>query len=277
MHGQERKKYKARFNDPKISAALAQKALQWNALSKELLIRRKRLSPPSIAPSSSPPSTGSKSSGSTSKITGSAAETLKIVDKVLVVNPDPSHLWNHRRELLLQEKVNNKEDSDNTDDGNNNASDSVEEKDPSFQIRDELNLTAACLKRNPKTYSAWYHRKWSIRHWISLGCPKEGQESGNGGGEELLMSELGLCAEFLALDERNFHCWNYRRFVVAAIAAVANSGDDYDRETLSSRSLALDGSWSWTATSNNADDDASSTLEILMGPQLAAVTVKKID
>jgi len=43
-----------------------------------------------------------------------------------------------------------------------------------------------------------HHRKWVISK-INVDISKE----------------LSLCDEFLTADQRNFHCWNYRRFVVS--------------------------------------------------------------
>lgn len=63
---------------------------------------------------------------------------------------------------------------------------------------EELQLTERALRRNPKSYGAWHHRRWSVR--------RLGTRADTG-------HELALCAQLLAADERNFHCWNYRRFV----------------------------------------------------------------
>jgi geranylgeranyl transferase type-2 subunit alpha len=71
----------------------------------------------------------------------------------------------------------------------------------------ELNLTAACLERNPKSYGPWFHRKWC---W-TLYCGTNTVE------RDTFQKELQLCALFLLKDERNFHCWNYRRFIVGLI------------------------------------------------------------
>lgn len=54
---------------------------------------------------------------------------------------------------------------------------------------------------------AWYHRVWVIDHF-NVDYAKE----------------LSLCKSFLKEDQRNFHCWNYRRLVIQR--ACAGSEDE---------------------------------------------------
>ncbi|EQC32479.1 hypothetical protein SDRG_09806 [Saprolegnia diclina VS20] len=60
----------------------------------------------------------------------------------------------------------------------------------------ECALTQEALMKNPKSYSAWFQREWLV---------KQGMAD--------LPTELRLCDLLLNKDERNFHCWNYRRVV----------------------------------------------------------------
>jgi hypothetical protein len=57
--------------------------------------------------------------------------------------------------------------------------------------------------------NAWYHRQWIVNRF-----------------EVDRDSELGLCAHFLTLDQRNFHCWAYRRFVSEAAALSVHDSPD---------------------------------------------------
>lgn len=111
----------------------------------------------------------------------------------------------------------------------------------------ELALTQNALQsRNPKSYGAWHHRKWMLtlcctgtapgveKHLTKLGTAaspaavptSEATVATAGQSSEFTeciphlnsaaspSGELELCGQFLKLDERNFHCWKYRRFVV---------------------------------------------------------------
>lgn len=57
------------------------------------------------------------------------------------------------------------------------------------------------LKVNPKSYGAWYHRKWVIRLGLSS-----------------LEAEFMLLKKLLKVDDRNFHGWNYRRYCSLHVA-----------------------------------------------------------
>jgi geranylgeranyl transferase type-2 subunit alpha len=188
MHGKKREEYKARLRDPKVAAALSQKAEQWHSLVQELASRRRK--------------TQNEDNDD------SAAATLALTEKALLVNPDPLYLWNHRRELLLPLLLPSSKKqplvlllADNNH--NNGDGDDTESSQQVHHLQGELALTQASLTRNPKAYGAWFHRKWMLQQ-----CRPA---------TKILEGELALTAQLLQLDERNFHCWNYRRFVVAAL------------------------------------------------------------
>lgn len=251
MHGQKRSEYKSRLLNPETSSKLATKAQQWNHLSHELLTQRRRLFMPQMQ---TPPAAADAAPAAT--LAGeddygvvlppskpSPDILLAITEKMLSVNPDPSHLWNIRREMLLYTSQ-------------------LHVPKSSLVIQAELALTAHCLQRNPKSYSAWYHRKWSLVYSITHPTATKATIGGNDRDgsisisntpsatqqtedklrteghimdmKTILISELELCAQFLQLDERNFHCWNYRRFVVALLGSCGGSGASSSSSTSSS-------------------------------------------
>ncbi|XP_021342299.1 geranylgeranyl transferase type-2 subunit alpha-like [Mizuhopecten yessoensis] len=107
-------------------------------------------------------------------------EGLKLSGELLGVNPDIYSFWNFRREIFID------------------LQDKREEAELQKLLQDELHFLEACLKVNPKSYGAWHHRCFVMD---AIPEPDWGRE-------------LHLCNTFLNLDERNFHCWDYRRHVV---------------------------------------------------------------
>ncbi|XP_045610595.1 geranylgeranyl transferase type-2 subunit alpha [Procambarus clarkii] len=107
-------------------------------------------------------------------------EGLKITAQLVAANPDAATLWNFRREILLAMKGDDQE---------------LWEK----LLKGEMTLVENCLMKNHKSYGAWHHRCWVMENFPSPPWA----------------AEIALCDKYLKADERNFHCWDYRRFVVA--------------------------------------------------------------
>uniref|UniRef100_A0A182NBN5 Geranylgeranyl transferase type-2 subunit alpha n=1 Tax=Anopheles dirus TaxID=7168 RepID=A0A182NBN5_9DIPT len=104
---------------------------------------------------------------------------MELTAKLLGSNPDIATLWNLRRMCIVAQKESNVDDIQ-----------SVFDKD--------LGFTETCLMVNPKSYCAWHHRCWILENAPTADWQKE----------------VDLCTKYLKLDERNFHCWDYRRYVV---------------------------------------------------------------
>ncbi|KAK4321731.1 hypothetical protein Pmani_007472 [Petrolisthes manimaculis] len=107
-------------------------------------------------------------------------EGLKITAQLLTANPDAATLWNFRREILLAMK------------------EELDEEKWSTKLLGEMGVVESCLGKNHKSYGAWHHRAWVMN---THPAPP-------------WKDELKLCNKYLKMDERNFHCWDYRRFVV---------------------------------------------------------------
>ncbi|VEL07941.1 unnamed protein product [Protopolystoma xenopodis] len=106
---------------------------------------------------------------------------LTKIANVLEKTPDIITLWNYRREIILK---------------------SVEilPRDSSKELfSKELELTSRCLLSNPKSYASWHYRSW-----LMTNHPDPDWKA-----------ELKTCNMALKLDERNFHCWDYRRFIIS--------------------------------------------------------------
>ncbi|XP_054747210.1 geranylgeranyl transferase type-2 subunit alpha [Anastrepha obliqua] len=107
-------------------------------------------------------------------------EMLTLTSQILLRNPDVTTLWNIRRECVEKKA---------------GALDDVVQQQAIYDT--ELAFSEQCLLVNPKSYNGWHHRCWTLEHSPNANWEREVQ----------------LCSKYLKMDERNFHTWDYRRYV----------------------------------------------------------------
>lgn len=131
------------------------------------------------------------------KVTGELDdEMMQLTGKILSANPDVATLWNLRRRCLLKYAEN--------------------ENEMQKLFEDDLRFTEMCLQVNPKSYCAWHHRCWCLEN-----CPAPDWNK-----------EVDLCTKYLKLDERNFHCWDYRRYVTGKASILPNKELEFCTEKI---------------------------------------------
>ncbi len=77
-------------------------------------------------------------------------------------------------------------------------------------IGKELEFLVKGIMRSPKSYTLWFHRQWIIDRGLVIERKMLGDEKAADWHSKILETELKLCDKMLMMDERNFHCWNYR-------------------------------------------------------------------
>jgi len=121
-------------------------------------------------------------------------ETIKLTEELLKHNGDCYTMWNYRRQLLLDKF------------------DKLEPTDRINALNKELEFTQQIGTRYPKSYWCWNQREWTTLQLEALGsCDWK--------------RELAICGKFLEYDARNFHCWNYRRYVVAKSKNISDQDE----------------------------------------------------
>ncbi|KAL1513317.1 hypothetical protein ABEB36_002739 [Hypothenemus hampei] len=150
-------------------------------------------------------------------------ESFAISAQLLCVNPDIYTLWNYRKEVALLQR--------------NSQNDSESEEFINFLNR-EVDLTEQCLLSNPKSYGSWYHR-----YWILMIHPQPNWEK-----------EFNLCTKYITYDDRNFHCWDYRRLLVNKIGITLPVELKFSTDRLNNN-FSNYSSWHYRSTLRKLDEN----------------------
>lgn len=131
--------------------------------------------------------------------------TLDLTSKVLLLNPEYYTIWNQRRRVLQNLFTI----------GQENATEDTVKDQVSGLLTNDLQFLVPLLLKFPKCYWIWNHRYWLLRQTSAL-LPRNAAQ-------KYWTQELGLVSKMLGRDGRNFHGWNYRRFVISGLQELLSS------------------------------------------------------
>ncbi|PWN36867.1 protein prenylyltransferase [Meira miltonrushii] len=159
-------------------------------------------------------------------------DALETTTELLSLNPELYSAWNFRRKILSHLFQQNREQDAEQPPKDFFASlridaekegESLTEKDPKSErkrqlLQEDLELTIQALQMHPKVYWIWNHRKWCLQE-----LPSEDAD-----GLVKWKHEIGMVNKMLELDARNFHGWDYRRYIQSQLALPVSLRKDYN-------------------------------------------------
>ncbi|KAI0102579.1 prenyltransferase alpha subunit repeat protein [Nemania sp. FL0031] len=145
-----------------------------------------------------------------------------LTTKLVRLNPEYHTIWNIRRRCLLT-SLNATEIPYDTASTHWSSDDAIpsDQRSPTAPGSSAIPITSTAtsgspselefivplLLKFPKSYCIWSFRKWILSQ-VNLRLPIPVMR-------KIWETELGLVSKMLTRDQRNFHAWGYRRFVVA--------------------------------------------------------------
>ncbi|KZT53545.1 rab-protein geranylgeranyltransferase [Calocera cornea HHB12733] len=133
-------------------------------------------------------------------------ECFDLTTKLLGLNPELSSVWNYRRLILLNALFPN-----------------LSPEGTFSLLQSELKFTTGALKQYPKTYWIWNHRRWCL---AKVPPGPEGAPVEQTWKRQVWARELFIVERMLDADARNFHAWNYRRYVLASDPGLRSPLDE---------------------------------------------------
>ncbi|KAI1316892.1 hypothetical protein EDD11_009382 [Mortierella claussenii] len=122
-------------------------------------------------------------------------EALDITTSLIQKNADYYTVWNMRRTILKEGFLNN-----------------ADEETASKIYDREMDFAQDILKHYPKSYCLWNHRRWCLE---SMNKPR-------------WETELSVVNKLLDDDARNFHGWDYRRYIIRQLDSQGNASTKND-------------------------------------------------
>lgn len=156
--------------------------------------------------------------------------TLANTEALLLAVPEAYTVYNYRR--LALEAVASMQPCVDSSGSVAETSSNAAEVAPALRRRQclvqELKLNSKVLLLNYKNYNAFLHRHWIFHQLEALTKLEMQQATAHAAGAavndtatgtyellcSLLRKERAQCEQLLQMDERNFHAWNYRRWVL---------------------------------------------------------------
>ncbi|KAL9715020.1 Rab geranylgeranyltransferase [Leucoagaricus gongylophorus] len=124
-------------------------------------------------------------------------DALDLTSKLLQVNPEFYTVWNYRRHIFI-----------------NGLFPRRKPEQVNQLLLNDLAMTMVALKTHPKIYWIWNHRKWCLEN-IPAGPGAVDEENANEWQKSVWENDLFVVERMLDVDARNFHAWNYRRYILA--------------------------------------------------------------